>query len=110
MQIGPTRTLDECYRRRLSVESALRHACAERMGRPVAQIGSGRAAGAYDVAYREHVNRTWKSARRGRGSGALLSSSAAWGWLPRQSRLPAGRFESTSRSGRGACWARSLSA
>ena len=59
VQIGPTRTLDECYRRRLSVEPALSGTRApSAWGDQSRKWEWAARAGAYDAAYREHVNRT----------------------------------------------------
>ena len=59
VQIGPTRTLDECYRRRLAVEPSLSGTRAPSgWGDQSRKWEWAARASAYDAAYREHVNRT----------------------------------------------------
>ena len=71
VQLGPTRTLDECYRRRLLAEPTLSGTRAPSSWGDQARKWEWSArAGAYDAAYREHVNRameerkTWARERR----------------------------------------------
>ena len=57
VQIGPTRTLDECYRRRLSVESALSGTRApSAWGEQARKWAWAARAAAYDAEYRERVD------------------------------------------------------